>query len=102
MKGLKLWEVLKAFDEGKKVQIYHNDKWLITGIDIPDIIISNLKAGIIYRIKPEVEVREYFGTIQDGELIFCYDTTDITDTHKITIEFENNEPICSSIRMEKI
>lgn len=102
MKGLKLWEVLKAIDEGKDIQYYDDDRkdWREpVEYSLENFSIS-IECGIIYRIKPEAEVREYYSR---GSLSgFSINHEPNLDTHKITIEFEDGEPICSSIKMKKI
>jgi hypothetical protein len=102
MKGLKLWEVLKAFDEKKEVEYYSNKlkKWnKATNFEVK-VLDNDIKKGIEFRIKPEVEVREYFGDKESFEFCEIFDKSH--DTHKITIEFEDGEPICESIRMTKL
>jgi len=104
MKGLKLWEVLKALDEGKRVECLIDSIW--HGYDYLDLasLEFNFDKGFKFRIKPEVEVREYYGYVHNDRVIF----TDVNsngntvDPYKITIEFEYGEPICESIKMEKI
>jgi hypothetical protein len=104
MKGLKLWEVLKALDEGKEVQFELEGEWItINGNMKPDVYDYNIKNGTAYRIKPEVEAVESFLHFNSYLLIDGISANGLDfHTHKITIEFEDGEPICSSIKMEKI
>jgi hypothetical protein len=104
MTGLKLWEVLKALDEGKKVQYYDTvgEEWCEPLVySVANLSIS-IKGGTVYRVKPEVEVKEFLGYVKKDEMFLCIGEQEPVDTHKITIEFEDGEPICESIRMEKI
>jgi hypothetical protein len=104
MKGLKLWEVLKALDEGKEVQYYDTvgEEWCEPLVYSVENFSISIKGGTVYRIKPEVEMKEFLGYVKKDEMFFCIGEQEPVDTHKITIEFKDDEPICSSIKMEKL
>ena len=101
-KGLKLWEVLKALDEGKEIEFYNGEYWNLSRNHTASSIEERINIGTIYRIKPEVEAKEFLGYVKIDEMFFCIGEQEPVDTHKITIEFEDGEPICESIKMSKL
>lgn len=100
MKGLKLWEVLKALDEGKEIEFYNGEYWNLSRNHTASYLEERISIGTIYRIKPEVETIEYYG-IFFGDKFIQYNDADLGE-YKITIELEDGEPICESIKIEKI
>lgn len=103
MKGLKLWEVLKALDEGKDLK-YSDKRGVFFDNKTNDVslTVTRFESGFKYYIKPKVEVKEFLGYVKKDEMFFCIGEQEPVDTHKITIEFKDDEPICSSIKMEKL
>jgi hypothetical protein len=70
----------------------------------PYVVVGGNVGGISFKnCKPlsKIDVREYYFSSKyysEGMGIYL----DSLDTHKITIEFQNGEPICESIKMEKL
>lgn len=107
MKGLKLWEVLKAIDEGKEIEFYNGEYWNLSRNHTASSLEERINIGTIYRIKPKVEVREFYITKRQLENLFEKGKKEGYDlasglVSKITIEFEDGEPICESIKMERL
>jgi hypothetical protein len=101
MKGLKLWEVLKALDEGKEIEFYNGEYWDLSRNHTASSLEERINIGTIYRIKPEIEVREYYFSSKYYAEGMAIDLGSLDD-YKITIEFEDDEPICESIKMERL
>jgi len=99
-KGLKLWEIFKALDEGKYMQyLDKNNVWKDSCFSFSSSVLEEFQRGKVFRIKPEIEVKEFPITIENETI---YSMFDDDSSHKITIEFKDGEPICESIRMEKL
>jgi hypothetical protein len=95
MKGLKLWEVLKAIDEGKKVQCLSGSIW--RNYDYLDLasLEFNFDKGFKFRIKPEPINIEW---------ITNFDIDEKTSVkHKISYKVDDlGNPMKDTIKIEKI
>lgn len=103
-------EVLDAFDLGKELQFKTDVNWIISTSKSKQELLFNLYADeeIEYRVKPEPKKVELYGRFNLGKL--GYSILDFTediwvesDTHKLSCLLnENGEPICDSIKLEKL
>lgn len=105
-------EVLDALDNGKAIQILGTqngtDTWLDSIVDNKKELLYNFYRGYKYRVKPEPKKVELYGRFNLGKL--GYSILDFTediwvesDTHKLSCLLnENGEPICDSIKLEKL
>lgn len=102
-------EVLDALDNGKAIQILGTqngtDTWLDSIVDNKKELLYNFYRGYKYRVKPEPENIELYGRFNLGNSVLDF-TEDIwveSDTHKLSYLLdENGEPICDSIKLEKL
>jgi hypothetical protein len=97
MKGLKLWEVLKAIEECKKVQYWFEagKRWITYEYLDCSSLDVDIKSSMVFRIKPEpINV----------EWITNFDIDEKTSVkHKISYEVDDlGNPIKDTIKVEKI
>ena len=90
--------LLLAHHEGKKIELYSelNRAWDV--VNTPGWC-----DGSAYRVKPEPkrETVKLSGKVyHNGQ--WAFGTEDKGDTHRITFDTIDGEPVCDSIRMEKI
>lgn len=102
-------EVLDAFDEGKEIEFYSptSGEWTKdTDIDsdCKEDLLCALAQGYKYRVKPEPKKIELYTSIEETfEFEACSIFKCKNDTHKLTYLLdENNEPICESVKLEKL
>ena len=105
-------EVLDALDNGKAIQILRTENYsliwedsiLKTEEDKKELL-YNFYIDYKYRVKPEPKKVELYGRFNLGNSVLDF-TEDIwveSDTHKLSYLLdENGEPICDSIKLEKL
>jgi len=99
-------EVLDAFDLGKQIEEYgEQEKYWFKFLGEKEVMIRLISRGVEYRVKPEPEKVELYGRFNLGNSVLDF-TEDIwveSDTHKLSYLLdENGEPICDSIKLEKL
>ena len=114
-KGLelkKLSEVVKALEDGFKIQEKHKKSTKNNWVDsllIKDLTLSEIqkKMGLVdFRIKPEPPKITIHSNWYEDKFVFgkWYYNSQGLKTHRITFELdpETNQPICESVKMEEI
>lgn len=98
-------EVLDAFDSEKELQYKtRKGEWIDSNAKCKKSLLYNIYIGHKYRVKPEPRKIELYTKVDyDFELDYCSKEQFHADTHKITyLVDENDEPICESIKLEKL
>ena len=92
-------EVLDAFDLGKQIEEYgEQEKYWFNYLGEKEIMLRLITRGVIYRIKPEPRKLMYYGGVGGFN-----DFNNGKATHIISyLVEENGEPICDSVKLEKL
>lgn len=81
---LKDWEVLKALDEGKIIEVWIDDdvnKWIIPDPQDRTEYVSEINSGARYRLHPKYERIDKL--IKEGEGIISRMPATLIDTRKL-------------------
>ncbi len=105
MSELKTWEYIKAFQEGKTIEVWIDDNWVIHKFKDISTIVSFIENGKQLRVvQIPVRLITIEGRLAGSSWVFEEVTTDqaITNTHKICFFVDSDDnPIFDLVKMGK-